>query len=371
MSERLSWLVGAAAMVVILGGLRGAGELLAPVLLGVMVAALTSPLVVALLRRGVPPLAGALLVLGLDVSVLGVFGGLLALAVSDLQERLPFYLQKVSVLGDRMGGAAEELLARFAGVASHTGVVLLVVFFTSWELGLLVRKLKALSDNAPEQYARVNRIVEQVQRYLVVKTWTSLLIAVAAYAALRGLRVGSALLLAILLFMLHFIPNVGAILAAAPALVVAWAERGPGVAAVVAAVYLVLNTVIGGILEPKMLGNRLGISPLVVFLGMLFWGWMWGPVGAILAVPLLVVGRIILENSPDLAWLAVWLEAEPDLPDLSRRLSLPRLSALRRRSRPTTLPSPESPPPRPASPGALSPDAIAPAPPSAPSAPAT
>lgn len=369
MSERLSWLVGTAAVAVILGGLRWAGELLAPVLLGVMVAALTSPLVVASLRRGVPPLVGALLVLGLDVSVLGLFGGLLALAVSDLQERLPLYLQKLSIVGDRFGGAAEELLARFAGVASHTGVVLLVVFFTSWELGLLARKLKALSDNAPAQYARVNSIVQQVQRYLVVKTWTSLLIAVAAYAVLRGLGVGSALLLAIGLFVLHFIPNVGAFLAAAPALLVAWAERGAGVAAMVAAAYLVLNTVIGGILEPKMLGNRLGISPLVVLLGMLFWGWMWGPVGAILAVPLLVVGRIVLENSPDLAWLAVWLEAEPDLPDLSKRLSLPRIaSSLRRRSRPATLPSPAPPS------GAVAPPASVPSVPSVspvPSEPAT
>lgn len=365
MSKRVQVLMGLAALVVVLGGLRAAKDLMTPVLAGLMVAAISSPLVISMLRRRVPPLMGALLVLVLDVGVLGLFGVLLALAASDLQEQLPLYLQKLTALadrlgrymghdgvsvlkGDQLGDLLGGVAAQFAALASHLLVMLLVVFFTNWELALLLRKLRSLSDNAPAQYARVNRLVQQVQRYLVVKTWTSFLIAVAAFLSLKLLGVGSALLLALSLFLLHFIPNVGAFLAAAPALLVAWAERGWGTAALVALIYLVLNTLIGGILEPKMLGNRLGMSPLLVLLSMLFWGWLWGPMGALLSVPLLVVVRILLETSEDFAWLTPWLEAEPNLPSLPQSISLSRFAnSLRWRTPPEVSLEP-APPTQPA-----------------------
>jgi predicted PurR-regulated permease PerM len=147
----------------------------------------------------------------------------------------------------------------------------------------------------------------------LVKLGTSLIAAVCAFFVLKAFGVGLALLLAIALFLLHFIPNVGSAIALVPAVLIALADRGPGVAAGVAACYLVLNTLIGNVLEPRWLGRTLGMSPFFVLLAMLFWGWLWGPMGALLSVPLTVVAKIVLQNVPDLAWIAKLAESDPDL----------------------------------------------------------
>jgi AI-2 transport protein TqsA len=151
---------------------------------------------------------------------------------------------------------------------------------------------------------RVDRIVRQVQRYLVVKTLMSFTTAFLAFILLRCLRVDVALLLALLLFLLDFIPMVGVVTATIPAMLVALASRGPGTAVAVGLGYVLINMLVGNVVEPRVLGRTLGLSPLVVLLGMLFWGWLWGASGALLSVPLMMVGKIILENSKGLAWIA-------------------------------------------------------------------
>lgn len=335
-SFRVPALVQLAAGVVILGGLKYAEDFFAPILLGFLIAAISSPLVLGVTRRGMPPLAGALLALLLDMGVLGVMGALMVLASSDLQRRLPFYFQRLSALEDaiahtmgrhhtgavtseHMTDALGNLAGQFASGATRTSIALLVAFFTLWELASLTRKFRAFTADDPEPFERLESIVEQIRRYLVVKAWTSFLAGVLIYGVLKALSVGPALLLAMMLFLLHFIPNVGAVIAAVPAVIIALAERGPTVALGVGVAYLVTNTVVGGVMEPRMLGRKLGLSALVVLLSMLFWGWLWGPFGALLAVPLMVVTKIILEHIPRTIWVARWLEASPDLPPFSRR----------------------------------------------------
>jgi AI-2 transport protein TqsA len=121
-----------------------------------------------------------------------------------------------------------------------------------------------------------------------------------------------ALLLALLMFLLRFIPNVGAAVGTLPAVLVALASRGPGTALAVGVGYVLINVLMGNVVESRVLGRTLGLSPLVVLLGMLFWGWLWGPSGALLSVPLMMVAKIILENSEDLAWIARLVEPTPD-----------------------------------------------------------
>jgi hypothetical protein len=186
-------LIGVAAAVVIIAGLKFAAEFCMPVLLGIMVAAVSSPVTTWLLRKGAPPLAAASAVLGLDIAVLGSLGSLFFLAASDLQERLPMYIsryQRMSTLADRfmrrhgLDGVDASLLhlneflsdaaGRFAGMATLMVVVLLVAFLALCELTIMGDKLRSLSPNANEQFERVDRIVREVQLYLGVKFWTSL-----------------------------------------------------------------------------------------------------------------------------------------------------------------------------------------------------
>jgi predicted PurR-regulated permease PerM len=333
MERRWRFLVSLAAIVVVLAGMKAATALLAPIVFGIMVAAISAPGVIWLSRHRVPTVVGALIVLLLDIGIVWLFGGLLYVAAGDVERRLPVYLDRLSAFvaslghsltrlptgrariatahADRIGALVTDLAERVASVASDAAVVLFVVFFVLWELSIIGDKFKEDSRNAAEQIARIDRIVRETQKYLLVKVLTSTMAALLVFLVLHALRVELALFLALLLFVLHFIPNVGAAIAMFPAMLVAFADHGAATAIAVGIAYLVINTVVGNLVEPKLLGETLGLSPLVVLLGMLFWGYLWGALGALLAVPLLMLAKSILQTVPDLRWIVRWLEVVP------------------------------------------------------------
>jgi predicted PurR-regulated permease PerM len=125
-------------------------------------------------------------------------------------------------------------------------------------------------------------------------------------------------LLGLVAFVLNYVPTIGSIIAGAPAILLAMIQPGLGVghALIVAAGYFVVNTVFGNLIEPNLLGRRLGLSTLIVILSLIFWGWVWGPIGALLAVPLTMVLKIMLENTSDLRWVAILLDKSPPEPGL-------------------------------------------------------
>ena len=158
----------------------------------------------------------------------------------------------------------------------------------------------------------MTKIVREVQDYLGIKTVVSLTtgLFIGTLAWLLGLDFP--ILLGLIGFVMNYIPTVGSILAAVPALLLSVIQFGtPGHFILVAVGYGVINTVFGNIIEPNLLGRRLGLSTLVVILSLLFWAWVWGPVGALLAVPLTMVVKIMLENTEDLRWVAILLDKSP------------------------------------------------------------
>ncbi|HUF64570.1 MAG TPA: AI-2E family transporter, partial [Gemmatimonadaceae bacterium] len=120
-------------------------------------------------------------------------------------------------------------------------------------------------------------------------------------------------------------PNIGSIVAAVPPILLALVQLGPGAAMLTATGYLVVNVGIGNLTEPAVLGKRLDMSPLVVLLSLLFWGWVWGPIGMLLSLPLTMVLKLIFENTPDLAWIAVLMG-----PSRDERASVLKTAAVRR-----------------------------------------
>ncbi len=272
-----------------------------------------------------------------DLAILAFVGAVVTIAGVELEEKVPAYLSRLSnmtvaiaqdltnrglpvspqflsrtlhtaSLVPLLGGAAVTV----ASAASSLAVVLLVVFFALCEFSGAGAKVRQMISDPTRGLARVERIVQEVKKYLVVKMLTSLLVAVLAYIMLVLLNVDLALLLASSLFVLHFIPNLGAAIATIPAVLAALASQGPGTAALVALGYLLINLVVGNILEPRVLGRTLGLSPLAVLIGMLFWGWLWGPSGALLSVPLMMVAKIALENVEGLSWVARIVEPMSD-----------------------------------------------------------
>ncbi len=327
-------LASTAAAVVVVVGLKHLGGFFTPVLFGAMVAGASAPLVSWLKRRRVPVMVSAAVVLLLDFALLGSLGGLLLTAAGDLQERLPGYVSRLLGLAsalaprigpsathtihealeaDRLTSAVSALAEHLLGVTSFGAVVAFVVFFTLCEGEDLGVKLRALQPGLGARLDKLERVLLDVRSYLLVKSLTSFLAAGATWLVMDLFGLPLASLVALSMFVLHFVPNIGAAVATLAAMAVALVEGGTGTALCVGAAMGLIGLVVGSVLEPQFLGRALRLSPLMVLLGMLFWGFLWGPVGALLSVPLMVVAKAALENS-ELQWLAQLLgnrAAEP------------------------------------------------------------
>ncbi len=345
--------VALAAFVIVVAGLHFAAPFLVPIVFAAVVVAVTSPVAAWVTRRGLPPIVGAIAAILVGVAVLFAVGAIFAVAAAELQARAPSYANKLqfvvakwsqSLTRHGMPGPAKELskldfgdaapylgtlLGDAAAAVSSGFVVVLVAFFGLTEISSIGAKVRALAPSSEKTLDRVDGVVREVQRYLLVKAGTSLLAAVLTFVLLHVAGVNMALLLALVLFVLHFIPNVGAVLATIPAVAVAAVDRGPGVALLVGVGMSTINFVVGNLVEPRVLGRTLGLSPLAVLVGLVFWGWLWGPAGALLAVPILVVTKAVLENVPDLAWAAAFLTPPPVERDTKGRPSLALLHQAR------------------------------------------
>jgi predicted PurR-regulated permease PerM len=152
--------------------------------------------------------------------------------------------------------------------------------------------------------------VRDIEHYVVVKTLINLIAGVLTTIWLSILGVDFPILWGFLAFLLHFIPSLGSIIAAVPAVLLALIQLGGGAAAFTAAGYLVIGTVLGNVIEPKVMGHKFGMSTLVVFLSLVFWGNLLGVVGALLCVPLTMSLKLACEASEDTRWISVLLGPE-------------------------------------------------------------
>jgi AI-2 transport protein TqsA len=157
--------------------------------------------------------------------------------------------------------------------------------------------------------SRFARITLEVQRFLGIKTLTSLATGTLIGVWTWAMGLDFPLLWGLIAFLFNYIPSIGSIIAAVPAIAVALLQFGVSRAILVALGFLAVNITIGNLIEPNVMGRRLGLSPLVVVLSLLFWGWVLGPVGMFLSVPLTVIVKIMLENTDDFRWLAVLLDS--------------------------------------------------------------
>jgi predicted PurR-regulated permease PerM len=197
-----------------------------------------------------------------------------------------------------------------AGVLSNLFLVLLTIVFILSEAAGFPAKLQAAFGHreSSDRFANIRR---EVQHYLGIKSLVSLTTGSIVAAALAIIGVDFPLLWGMLAFLLNYIPTLGSILAAVPPMLLAIVQLGPFHALAVLLVFVTINVGLGNFIEPYFMGRRLGLSTLVVFLSLVFWGWVWGPVGMLLSVPLTMIVKIMLENTEDLAWIGVLLGPGP------------------------------------------------------------
>jgi len=194
-------------------------------------------------------------------------------------------------------------------------MIYLTMVFILLEASILPSKIKAALKNTPETYENLSQIADHVKRYLALKTLLSLTTGVLITVWLTILNVDYAIVWGLIAFLLNFVPNIGSLIAAVPAVILALLQHGPATALLTAFGYIVVNISIGNFIEPRLMGQRLGLSTLVVFLSLIFWGWVLGPLGMLLSVPLTMVVKIILQSHEDTRWIAILLGSEtPRLP---------------------------------------------------------
>jgi|AMFO01.1.fsa_nt_gi Predicted permease len=326
-------LVMAAAVVVIIAGLRAAQAILVQFLIAVFLAVLCSPVVVWLRRHRVPTIVGVILMVIVLMGVIGGFAALLGTSVNQFTAAIPRYQSRFNGLADSVAGwlAAHRIdvsgtsffklvkpgsllgmlggtLKGLVAALSNTAVVLLIMVFILLDIGGLPARLRAALGGKSGDMERFERMSAQIQQYLGIKTLTSLLTGILIGTWLAILGVDFALLWGVLAFLLNYVPNIGSVIAAIPAVFLALIQLGLGRALAAAIGFLVVNMLIGNFLEPGLMGRRLGLSTLVVFLSLVFWGWVWGPVGMLLSVPLTMIVKISLENSEELRWVAILMD---------------------------------------------------------------
>ena len=325
-------LVVLAAVVVVAFGVKAAASVLTPLMFAALLAAAMAPVVALLQRMKIPTALAVTLTVLVILGVLVGLGALVSLAASDLTDSLPrleasvFRLQRQVVLWlesqglARVAAAATNFDARDLGSAAVTGIVLgmpavlssfAVVFFVTvfilLESTTFRSKLHRALQWQPERYADARHAIGEVQKYLFAKTVTS---------AITGLLVGgwcfvvgldNSVLWGLLTFLLNYIPVFGSIVATVLATASALVQLQLANGLVVLTGLTIINMLIGYLLEPRVLGRAVGLSPLVVVVSIVFWGWVLGPLGALLSVPLTMVVKIVLAHTEDLRWVSVLL----------------------------------------------------------------
>ena len=332
MSSGNRFLVTAAAFVVVVAGMRAASDILVPFLLAVFLAIICAPLLFWLKRKGVPnglAVCSTLVVILVMVLLLAAFAGT---SLHGFTNALPGYQEKLTaqtsgllswlkgmgldvsatVLADTVNpgkvmGIAANTLKGLSGVLTNVFMILLTVVFILFEASALPGKLAVALGDPEGSASRFQGFMENLNRYLAIKTLFSLCTGLAVGVWLAVLGVDYPILWGLLAFLLNYVPNIGSIIAAIPACLLAVIQLGPGTALLAALGYLVVNTVFGSVLEPRFMGRGLGLSTLIVFLSLVFWGWVLGPVGMLLSVPLTMIVKIALESREETRGIAVLL----------------------------------------------------------------
>ncbi len=330
MSGTLKTLLVVTCLVILAAALQQAREIVVPFLLAVFIAIACAPPMAWLRQRGCPNwLTLGLVAVGLVV--LGAsFTTLLGAAIPGFRQALPQYYAELQSQGNlftqwiAQHGLFEiqdlshyidpkffldlvgNLLSGFGTVLANALLIFLTVIFILMELFEIPEKIKR-SAVMESSYDTFTHFSDSVNRYLATKTLTSFItgVLVAGWLAIWG--VNHAVLWGLLAFLLNYIPSVGSILAAIPAVLLAWLQLGPTILLPVILGYVVINTAIGQFLETRLMGRRLGLSVLVVFLSLIFWGWLLGPVGMLLSIPLTIIIKLALEAQPATQPIAILL----------------------------------------------------------------
>lgn len=329
--------VNFAAFVIIIAGIMFAASFVTSLLMALFISIILSQPILWLQRKKVPQGLAITIVFILVTGIFLGFGEIIATSFSSFSEDQATYEKNLSEMGhsglqfleekgiklstEKMTNILEPsrimsftagFLGQLGGFMGNSLTIFFLALFLLLELDTIPVKTRAIIQGKLESLAYFDVIGDSIRHYLSIKTATSLMTGAFVWLGLAIIGLDYAIIWALIAFLLNYIPNIGSIIAAVPAMAFALVQLGFGGVIWTTIIFVAVNMIIGNAVEPKMMGKGLGLSTFIVFLSLLFWGFILGTVGMFLSVPLTMALKIMLEQNPKTKWIAIVLGTDKE-----------------------------------------------------------
>lgn len=322
------WIISA-SLVIVIAGMKSMSNLILMILMALFITAVSLGPFIWLKKKKVPEILALILVVLTIIGGLYVFSILIGASVSGFSEKLPFYEERFSEIWlsahqwlieigivDQNANVinmikSSNLMSSSGGAVKGLGklisdplVTMFIYIFMMLEVSIFGNKMKLIS---PKAMGGIQEIIANIKKYFTIKFLTSLATGLIIYIGLLIIGIDFPLLWGLIAFILNFIPSIGSIFAAIPAVLLAFIQLDPISGLITAILYLLTNVVIGSFIEPPLMGKNLGLSPLVVFLSLLLWGFILGPIGMLISAPLTMIVKIIFDHGASTRSIGIML----------------------------------------------------------------
>ncbi|MGC1390505.1 MAG: AI-2E family transporter [Bacteroidales bacterium] len=327
-----STLINVAALIIIFAGVVYAKSIITPFLLALFISIICEQPISWLVKRKIPRWLALIIVIFGLIFLFSGFAFLIGGTISSFSGNLSKYESTLTSISDSFTNFLNNkglkipqdqifnlvqpakileftanALNKLLNMMGNTFLIFLIILFTLMEFGSFSVKAKAILIGSDTSVSYFSTILQNIRHYLGIKTLICLLTGILIYIALLIIGVDYPLLWALIAGLMNYIPNIGSIIAAIPAVIFALVQLGFGGALWTLGSFMLVNNVLGNFVEPRIMGKGLGLSPLVVFLSLLFWGFILGPVGMFLSVPFTMTIKIILEQNEKTKWFSILL----------------------------------------------------------------
>lgn len=323
-----------ASFIIIIAGFKAASEIVIILLLAIFISSIISTFLVYLENRHIPKVASYLIVSFVLLFVVLLFVYMVNTSLSSFSKNLPLYEEEIKKLlissielvqnygyvvnkeevlkmvnFNSIFKFTTDIIGNIGVLFSKALLVLIGVAFILSESKLFEDKLKIILKEDKAKLHNIHLFSSNLQKYFTVKTFTSFLTGFFIFIALLFFKIDYPILWAVIGFLFNFIPVVGSIVAAIPAVVLALITGNIEATIWLMVVYMVINISVSNVIEPKLMGKELGLSPMIIFFSLIFWGWILGIVGMFLAVPITMTLKIAFDSSSNTKWLGIFMSS--------------------------------------------------------------
>jgi len=321
-----------ASVIIIIGAVSNAKEYINPILISIFITLIFSPLLLFIINKGFNETLSLIAVILSIFLILTILTMFLGSTIGSIREDLPEYdkalksksevilkeLKKRNIKINKnefdqifnTKNIIKQFSSALKGISSFISNMLIVILLVSFMLIESIhisQKIRAISRDS---HLLLSEFRDIIHTYISLKSIISLVTAILVAILLSFLGVNYPLFWAVVAFFLNFIPNIGSLIAAVPAVLLAFIQYDFTIAIIVAIGYLLINFIMGNMVEPKMMGKGMGLSTLIVFISLLVWGWILGPVGMLHSVPLTMLIKLFFEKNSNTKWIAFIIDSK-------------------------------------------------------------